>query len=144
MPVIFREVIRDRAFKSFAAALTAVSKRSTIERNLILSLSCSFYRTFFLFSPSIRRFLPPFRIRAFDSTLNSFPKRRPYQRKSRTSGWRKERQKKKGELRARQTGIKRRVRSYETMCECFTLTVFVVSDFIRNNGIMRGKTSTWY
>jgi len=32
VPVIFRKAIRDRAFKSFATALTTVSKRSTVEK----------------------------------------------------------------------------------------------------------------
>lgn len=61
VPVIFRKAIRDRAFKSFAAALTGVSERSTIEE----ISSSPFFRTLsiarFFFVSSLPRFVSSYR-----------------------------------------------------------------------------------
>lgn len=112
--MIFRKAIRDRAFEPFAAALTA-SERSTVEiSSFVILLVLSTERVFFgvlslslSLSLTALRFLPPFRIRAFDSALNSFSKRRSTtlsKKKQKPRGG-KATGKKGGESYARATGL---------------------------------------
>lgn len=107
VPVIFRKAIRDRTFEPFAAALTTFD-RSTVEISsfvILLFLSRAFFfdasslslSPFLLPRSLALQFLQPFRIRAFDPTLNSFSKRcsTTLSKKKQESGGKSDREKRR-------------------------------------------------